>query len=391
MRMRHCLLRNAWLRKLGKQTRNIMAIKSSIVAIGTAVPTYKQSQQKAAEIVAAALRLNPVEKRLLKSVYRSTGIEYRHSVMSDFCKEPGEYEFFPNDPALPFPATAARMQIYKANALPLAKAAIEDCIASLPGFALDEITHLITVSCTGMYAPGIDIELVHHLHLQPSVKRTCINFMGCYGAFNALKVADVICKAEPNAVVLIVCVELCTLHFQKNESMDNMISNAIFSDGAAAALVQGNARQKNFALEAFHCDLMPQNSNDMAWHITDNGFDIVLSSYVPQAIQSGIAHFVDRLLKQYAMQREDIDLYAIHPGGKKILKACEAALSITPDHNRFSYQVLKENGNMSSATILFVLKAILNQLNESHAQQKIFSCSFGPGLTLESMLLRVGI
>lgn len=366
-------------------------METAITAIGTANPIHKQNQQVAVEIVATALQLKPAEKRLLKSIYRSTGIETRHSVMGDFCKQPGEYEFLPNDPQLPFPTTAARMRIYKEFALELSLAAIANCFAGLDRFDPKDITHVITVSCTGMYAPGIDIEIVQELHLNSNVQRTAINFMGCYGAFNAIKIADAICKATPTAKVLVISVELCTIHFQKNDAMDSIFSNAIFADGAGAVLIEAQPKQqKCFTLNGFHCDLLPQHSQDMAWHIADSGFDIVLSSYVPQAIQSGIGEFTQRLLKQHSMNLENIDFYAIHPGGQKILKACEAELSITALDNKYSYDVLRQYGNMSSATVIFVLKAIWDDLKSDDVNKSIFSCAFGPGLTLESMLLRVG-
>src|SRR5579885_42052 len=187
-------------------------MKSAITAIGTAVPPHRQSQQAAAEIVANALELKPAEKRLLKSVYRSTRIDYRYSVMSEFIRQPGEYEFFPNDPGLPFPSTGSRMKVYRQHALTLALAAINKCLAGRQDIVAADITHVITVSCTGMYAPGLDIEITQHLNLGSNVKRTAVNFMGCYGAFNAIKLADAICKAEPDARVLVVSVELCTIH-----------------------------------------------------------------------------------------------------------------------------------------------------------------------------------
>lgn len=363
-------------------------MKSAITAIGTATPAHKQNQQIAAEIVIRALQLKPLERRLLKSIYKSTGIENRYSVMGDFCKQPGEYEFFPNDTSAPFPSTAARMNVYKANALPLALQAIKNCFAQYP-VTLSSITHLITVSCTGMYAPGLDIEITEQLALNSSIKRTAINFMGCYGAFNAIKVADAICQADENAKVLVISVELCTIHFQKNGAMDSIFSNAIFADGAAAVCIEAQPKnKKHFLLESFHCDLLPQHRKEMAWHIADSGFDIVLSSYIPQAIQSGIANFTQRLLDKQAISLADIDFYAIHPGGSKILKACEQALNITEADNRYSYDVLRDYGNMSSATVLFVLKAIWDNINEDDRHKQIFSCAFGPGLTLEAMLLK---
>lgn len=365
-------------------------MKAAIVALGTATPAYKRSQAELTDLVSAGCFLNPVEKRLLKSMYRATGIQARYSVLSDYDRAAGEFEFFPNDPESPYPSTAARMAIYKANALNLSLAAIENCLAKLPSFDKAELTHLITVSCTGMYAPGIDIELVEQLKLSSSTKRTTINFMGCYGAFNALKVADSICRAEPRAKVLVVCVELCTIHFQKSMSLDNMIANAIFADGAAAALIQAEPQdQKHFKLETFYCDILPQTEKEMAWQIGDSGFDIVLSSYVPEAIHSGIAAFIERLLAQSPFKRADLDYFAIHPGGLKILQACEQALGLKKEDNKHAYKVLADYGNMSSATILFVLHEIWSAFNESEHDKNIFCCAFGPGLTLESMILKV--
>jgi len=362
----------------------------AITAIGTANPPYKRHQHEAVALVAAGLGLKPAEKRLIMSLYKATGIDYRHSVLSDYCSEPGKFEFFPNNPADPFPTTSARMKIYKDNALTLATAAIEDCLASLPHFDKREITHLITVSCTGMYAPGLDIEIVQTLNFNSTTQRTAVNFMGCYGAFNGLKLANAICKADGQANVLVVCVELCTIHFQNNRTLDSFIANAIFADGAAAVLVQSQHQtKKSLALQTFYCDLLPQTSKDMAWHIADFGFDIVLSSYVPEAIATGISTFTQKLLDQTKMTVADIDMYAIHPGGIKILQACEQALDISPEKNKYAYKVLKENGNMSSATVLFVLKAIWDDIEDGADQKTIFSCAFGPGLTLESMLLTI--
>lgn len=361
-----------------------------VTAIGTANPSYQRSQLETAELIAAALYLKPAEKRLLRAIYKATGIESRYSVLADYCNQPGEFTFFPNNSEDPFPTTSARMSIYKENALQLAQLAIADCLASLPQFNKMDITHLITVSCTGMYAPGIDIEIIQSLQLSSTIQRTAINFMGCYGAFNALKVADAICRSEMNANVLIVSIELCSIHFQKKMTLDQMVANAIFADGAAAVLVQSEAgQQKSLAFNAFHSDLLPQSEQEMAWHIADSGFDIVLSSYVPELIQSGIAHFMQALLTKRQLSLSDIHLYAIHPGGIKILQACETAFHITAEQNKYAYNILKRYGNMSSATVLFVLKMILEEVQAHDHQKNIFSCAFGPGLTLESMLLKV--
>ncbi|MFI5205761.1 MAG: type III polyketide synthase, partial [Candidatus Paceibacterales bacterium] len=298
--------------------------------------------------MSADLELNKLEKRLFKTMYREAGIEYRHSVLKDFSESKENFSFFPKDPTLPFPSTEKRMKIYKQNALPLALKAIENCFSSFHDFNKNKITHLITVSCTGMSAPGLDIELIESLNLPKTTHRTAVNFMGCYGVYNGLKTAHAICKANKNAKVLLVSVELCTLHFQKNKIIDHLISSAIFSDGAGALLIENTAsssQNQQFIMNSFYADILSEGKNDMTWEIGDQGFDIQLSSYVPQLIERGISEFAKNLLANTALTSKHVDYYAIHPGSKRILEACERALNITPSDNRFSYEILSNYGN----------------------------------------------
>jgi alpha-pyrone synthase len=361
-----------------------------IAAIGTSNPVYEQTQAGAAALAVSILDLDPVQKRLLNYIYRVAGVDSRRSVLSDYCKVLGEFDFFPNSRLNPFPTTAMRMKVYEDNALTLSLAAIEDCLQAIPFFKKQDITHVITVSCTGMYAPGLDIDIIKSLGLNSDTNRTCINFMGCYGAFNALKIANYICMAEPSAKVLIVSVELCTIHFQDRADLSSLITKAIFSDGAAAAIVQAaSPHSRQFIFKEFYSDVIPQTNLEIASRIGDQGFDIELSTDVPEIIKSGISEFYDKLLTKSQIALAKDDFYAIHPGGKKILKACEEGLGITAEDNRYAYDVLRNHGNMSSATVLFVLKSIMNDLKNSDNGKNIFSCAFGPGLTIESMLLKV--
>ncbi len=365
-------------------------MQSNIIGIGIANPPYKRAQHEVAELICEGFQLKASQKKALKAIYKASGIEYRNSVIADYVRAPGDFQFFPNHYEDKFPSTSERMKLYQISALPLALAAISNCFSSVEAFDKNEITHLITISCTGMYAPGIDIEIVQQLGLNSSTKRTAINFMGCYGAFNGLKVADAFCKADPNAKVLMVSVELCSIHFQNDFSLENVISNAIFADGAAAVLIQRQTvqQQKHFKLESFYTDLVPNTEQEMAWSIGDYGFDMVLSAYVPKVIKYGISVFTEKLLSQSNWSFNDIDYYAIHPGGLKILQSCEESLNITKEDNKFSYEVLRNFGNMSSATVLFVLKNIWDTLGNHTHNKNIFSCAFGPGLTLESMLIK---
>ncbi|RSK46293.1 type III polyketide synthase [Hymenobacter perfusus] len=367
-------------------------MSSYLCAIGTANPPLRIPQLQIADFMANALELDEGGTRKLRALYRVSGIAHRHTVLPDYARANGEFEFFPNTPGLePFPSVGQRMAEYRRHALPLSVQAVRACLEQLPEIEVSSITHLITVSCTGMYAPGLDLELVAALGLPSHVQRTCVNFMGCYAALNGLKLADAFCRATPGARVLVVCTELCTLHFQKSPEDDHLISNALFGDGSAAVLVQGRpaANGPSLALTAFHCDLEPDGHADMAWHINDFGFEMTLSSYVPRMIQQGIGQLTQRLLADLPVQLADIHAFAIHPGGRKILESIEQALGLTAYDNRFAYQVLRDYGNMSSATVLFVLRELLRTLTPADAGAPVLSFAFGPGLTLESMLLTV--
>jgi predicted naringenin-chalcone synthase len=363
---------------------------SFITAIGTANPANRIAQEVLAGFMSRAMQLDDHDSRRLRAIFRASGIAYRHSVLDDYGKA-GDYDFFPNSPDFePFPGTARRMDVFRQNALPLSVAAVEDMKRTLPAIDMQGITHLIVVCCTGMYAPGLDIGLVQHLGLSPQVQRTCITFMGCYAAFNALKVADAFVGRDNHSKVLIVCTELCSLHFQKQISDDNLLANALFADGAAAVLVEGTAQGNvSLALESFYNDLMPEGAGDMAWSIGDVGFEMKLSSYVPDIIRQGIGKLTHKLLDSMAIAVDSIAHFAIHPGGRKILETIEAELNIPKARNDAAYQVLKNYGNMSSPTVLFVLKEICRRLNGHDDDALIMSFAFGPGLTMESMLLRI--
>ncbi len=354
--------------------------------IGTAVPPYKIAQPKIADFMSDALQLNEQDRNKLAILYRATGIRSRHSVINDYANEACNFKFFPKEKTLlPFPDISARMRVYEKEAVKLSIEAIKN---TLPvEYKKSDITHLITVSCTGMYAPGLDIEITQKLGLNSTVNRTAINFMGCYGAFNGLKLASSICSADPKAQVLLVAVELCTIHFQKNKDQDTLLANALFSDGAAAAVITSNKLKKSLSMNAFHTDIAFDGKNEMAWQIGNHGFEMKLSALVPDIIEKHIKQLTEKLLETYQLSLNEINHYAIHPGGKRILEVIEKELAITKEQNKAAYNILRQYGNMSSPTVLFVLKDIFNNLSNQEHGQKVLSFAFGPGLTLESMLL----
>jgi predicted naringenin-chalcone synthase len=214
--------------------------------------------------------------------------------------------------------------------------------------------------------------------------------MGCYAAFNAIKVADAFCKANEKNNVLIVCTEMCSLHFQKEPTDDNLLANGLFADGAAALLMENNP-PPGFALTpvAFHNALSFTPEQHMTWSIGNTGFEMMLSSYVPQVIQGGIHKLTSSMLDKLNKKITDIKHFAIHPGGKKILDVIERELGINKEKNLPAYHVLKNFGNMSSPTVLFVLKEIFKSLSPDDDHEHVLSFAFGPGLTLESMILKI--
>ena len=357
-----------------------------ITHIGTANPPYRISQDNVHSFMVKAHQLNDNEANDLAVLYRASGISYRYSVLQDYRKE-GDFEFYPDTHDLePFPGTKQRAELFATHACDLSINAVRDC---LPGdFDMSQVTHLVTVSCTGLYAPGLDIDLVMKLGLEKTVQRTGINFMGCYAAFNAIKSANAICGHDPGAKVLVVCIELCSIHFQKQKTEDNLLSNALFGDGAAAMLIQAQpSGPVSFKINGLACDLLPNGADDMAWKIGDFGFEMKLSAYVPGIIEKGIHQLLDRLKKIKGSIQ--FDHYAIHPGGKKILSVIEKKLGITKEKNQYAHKVLRQFGNMSSPTIIFVLHMLQKAMVQANHGEGILALAFGPGLTLESMTMEV--
>lgn len=367
---------------------------SFISSIGTANPEHKYQQSQLVNFMSNAHGLVNGSEVKLKALYRATGIKYRHSVLADYGEEAPNYNFYPKSKNLePFPDTASRMELYKKEAISLGLESVENCLLNLPDFDRSKITHLIAVSCTGFYAPGIDIDLVHTLGLNHGVHRTAINYMGCYAAISAMRVADSIVNANTSATVLVVCVELCSIHFQKNDTDDNRLANALFGDGAAAMLVEGSNEAGGIKMEpvAFFSDLLPNGSKDMAWSVGNLGFEMKLSTYVPDVIKTGVKSLSKEILASIDSEADlsKIKYFAIHPGGRKILEAVEEELDLSKEKNKFAYHVLSNYGNMSSPTVVFVMNEIRKQLDESDHGEYILCLAFGPGLTLESALLRV--
>jgi prepilin-type processing-associated H-X9-DG protein len=359
--------------------------------ICTAVPTTFYTQEEILAKMLATIPLSIAEQRKLSMVYKNSGIAKRHTAIPQF------FDYFQ---AATTPTISQRMTWFWQYAPDLCQEAVEKCLP--PTFDKQQITHLITVSCTGLAAPGLDIVLLNQLQLQTTIYRTSVNFMGCYAAFHALKQADLICKTNPAAKVLVVCVELCSLHFQLLPDDDNTRANLLFADGAAAVLLSAQSQEKNIEpsgsqplrIHSFYADLITQGNEDMAWYITENAFQMKLSAYIPQLVEENIALLLTRALQTANLDITDIDQWAIHPGGKKILDNVCQALQLPAEKLAVSYETLRNYGNMSSVTSLFVLQKMMQnqviQATNTQNQEKKYTLAvgFGPGLTMESMLLQ---
>ena len=359
---------------------------SKITSIATHTPHYAHTQENLFSFADSVYCNNPTESRKLKFLYRQSGIDKRYSVLPDFSVPPAERTFFSDRADLePFPTLEKRMSCFNEESVKLSVKAIEDCIKEKLNPA--EITHLITVSCTGMSAPGLDLQIMEAMNLSPNLQRTSVNFMGCYAAIHGLKLAHAFCNTQLNANVIVVCTELCTLHFQKEITLNNMMSSLLFSDGCAAVLVQNNSSHKGFNLTHFFSQVAFKGKADMAWQLSGKGFLMTLTGYIPELIKEDFDGLVSNALSSAGKTKEDITHWCIHPGGKKILQVIAESLQLPPDDLKHSYAILKDYGNMSSASIVFVLQRMMQELEDNDAHNAlVFGAAFGPGLTMETFM-----
>ena len=357
-------------------------------SITTVVPEKYYTQKFALKYMKKIVADTTYKKVFLNKVYKGTGIIKRHTVIDDYGKDPSEFTFYPKNKTLrPEPTTKQRNDLFAKESLRLGKQAVEKLFNSNPKFDKSKISHVITVSCTGFDAPGLDYYIVKDFELNPKIDRYILGFMGCQAAINALKLAKNICLSDSKARVLIVNVELCSVHLQQSFELDQVIANAIFADGISVALVssvENDCEGSKFVLSDFATDIVPGTEEDMAWNIGDTGFGMKLTLNVPKVVQNNLASILEELLKKSNKIRDDIKIWAIHPGGKAILTKAEQALDLTPEDLDASYHIMREYGNMSSATIMFVLERILK---DEEKEGLLFATSFGPGMTIETALM----
>lgn len=347
----------------------------ALLSIGTAVPENILHQSDAAEL-AATFNPSPKDDRVIRALYRRAGVKARSSVLAN---HEGRLGFY--NPELELPTTAQRMRVYEQHAGALAARA---CRVALHRAETrpEQITHLITVSCTGFAAPGVDLELIRELGLSAATRRTHIGFMGCHAAVNALAVARAFAGCDPHARVLICCVELCSLHFDHEADAQGHVANALFADGAAAAIIAASETDP-VCVEQTGSIVLPHSADLMSWYIGDQGFRMRLSPRVPATLAEHVPPWLDDWLSQSGRSVNDIESWAIHPGGPRMLGALSDAMGLEPSTVVVSRTVLAQNGNMSSATLLFIIQRLL----EDASPMPLLATAFGPGLSGEAILL----
>ena len=352
--------------------------------IATAVPENRYSQKFALEKAIELMADTPAKERFLTRVYNSSAIDTRYSVVGDYKKPPDERELYPKTEAFrPEPTTSERNQLFSRESGRLSVLAAQKLFAQFKETTMRGVSHLITVSCTGVGAPGIDLALIKQLGLSDRVHRFHLGFMGCYATFPALKMARDICRSQPDARVLVVSCELCSLHLQQKFELDIQVANALFADGVGAALISSGTEDSvgpRLRLDSFLSQIVADSENEMTWTVGQTGFDMRLSTYVPKLLEANIASVLGSLAARAHQSIDQIAFWAIHPGGKAILEKIETALGLRNDALSNSYEVLREYGNMSSTTILFVLDRILKKSEDG----AVCAAAFGPGLTVEA-------
>ncbi|MCP9778186.1 MULTISPECIES: type III polyketide synthase [unclassified Cyanobium] len=349
----------------------------SLIGLGTAVPKRRISQQEALALAPQMGNASPRQQRLLERIYQRSGVMHRHCIPL---------------PDSSNPSTAERMRRYQPAALELAQEASRLALKDA-GIEASTITHLITVSCTGFGAPGFDLALIAKLPLAMDVARTHVGFMGCHGAFNGLRVARAFVEADPSACVLLCAVELCSLHLQEGWNPDHIVANALFADGAGAVVAVaadgsrvGSTNKTGLELVASSSTVLPGTEDLMSWIIEDHGFSMVLSSKVPSRIAAQLRPWLEQWLTGMGLTLPEVKTWAVHPGGPRILGAVLESAGLQPAQIDLSTAVLRHFGNMSSATILFILERLRTSARHDGP---CLALGFGPGLTVEAALLMV--
>ena len=371
-------------------------MRTELIGFGTALPVGSLTQDEA---VGAAVRLSGLDPQaegarkaqILNALYRRSGVNRRHSVvLRDGSEDPYARQTFykqATDESDLGPTTFDRMQRFETAAPELAQASCRSALADAKTDAA-EIKHLVTVSCSGFAAPGFDLALYPALGLAANVSRTNVGFMGCHGALNGLRVARALSVTHPGESILVCATELCSLHHQYTDDPQQIVANSLFADGSAAVVlrcVEGDAQpHAGWTLQASSSCVLSESTEMMSWRVGDHGFQMTLSAQVPEVIRKQLKPWLESWLATQHLKLEDINNWAVHPGGPRILTATTDALKLDRDQLAVSASVLADCGNMSSPTILF----ILDRMRRQDLRGTCVALAFGPGLVVEAALLK---
>lgn len=364
-----------------KHTNGISDV--AILGMGTALPVHSVAQSDIADLIASTLQDQPDLARFARRVFRSCGVETRYTCESNYLGSLEECRYLPSHDESNIPTTEERMDTYKREALPLGIEAAEKAMKDA-GMSPDRITHLITVSCTGQYQPGMDVLLIRHLGLSPRVNRLPLIFQGCAAGLKAIQMARDVVRGAPASQVLIVCVELCTLHFQPVKEREALFAASFFGDGASSCVIghPETNHQHYLELGSGYSVVLPDSTEDMTWEVGNTGFDLFLSPRIPKLLGNHLEEEMSVLLKG----DKPPELWAIHPGGRGIVDSVQEVMGLTDEQTKFSRDILRMAGNLSSVTIMFVLSAMRKEMKElNKASTEGVAMAFGPGLTAELM------
>lgn len=365
-------------------------MRTALLGFGAGLPKYSIDRQESVAYGQMLSFCTDEQYRRLPVLYRMTGVHKRYSVILE--APPGaaaeRQSFFPppNGPDDKGPTTETRMKRYAIEAGPLAETAVRAALtdAHCPPEA---VTHLVTISCSGFAAPGIDYEIIERLGLSATVERVNVGFMGCHGALNGLRVAEGVAAARPGKARILLCaVELCSLHYHYGCDPEQVVANALFADGAAATVIGSVADSEcatAWSIRGTGSCLIPDSKDAMTWRIGDHGFEMTLSPRVPDLIANTLPSWIESWLQSHGLGVADVNSWAVHPGGPRILNAVGKCLGLDHGALQVSRSVLQEHGNMSSPTILFIIK----HLQDTAAPGPCVALAFGPGLTAEAVLL----
>lgn len=361
-----------------------------ILGLGRAVPHQEVPTQLYLDFVISSLQLGqqPRVVEAIKKLAARSDIDTRYFCLSDHMKPREEWTFLPQDFPKSVPSMTVRNKAYCEEAPKLAIKACRNAVENWGGDPTN-ITHIISVSCTGVQAPGIEFFVMEELGISRTAQRLGINLMGCFGAFRAIATAKALAKEDPKNRILIVCTEICSIHFQAELCLETFVGNALFGDGSGSLVVGTNPTENEkvlWTIEGSASRIVEHTPSLMTWEASDHGFLMKLSQKIPDSLSSQGPAFGRQILQGRCDFSECS--WAIHPGGKAIVTGLETALGLEPWQTKCSRDVLRNFGNMSSVTFLFVLDELKNNKPEQATTPWVVGMGFGPGLALEGVLLR---